>query len=256
MSPNHRPTSANTDRVGEFLLLGSLDYEAWLMLQRRLAYQARCDQHNRIVVVCCEHPPLITVGRNGSRAHIRLTQEALDRADLGVRWVQRGGGVVLHGPGQLAIYPIAALDGCGWTVDEFMQQFHNGLRAAIESLGVRTESRGNSTSLWTRRGLLAATGVAIEQRITTYGAFLDVNPQQTARGFIDTAAGQSGDDPRATTSSLLAERRRAVRMTEVRTALVEHLAQAFHCDRFDIHTTHPWLKQSTGFAREHLAHLA
>ena len=243
------------DRVAEFLLLGRLDFDAWQSFQRRLAYQASSDVRNRLVVVCCEHSPVITVGRNGSRAHIRLTQEELNRAELSVRWVDRGGGVVLHGPGHLAIYPIASLDGCGWSTVEFMRHFHDGLRATIESLGIRTVTRGNSTSIWTRRGLLVATGVAIGDRTTTHGAFINVNPQRSWHGFIDTAAGQSGGDPQAATSSLFAERRRAVRMTEVRSALVEHLSNAFGCQRHDIHTVHPWLNHTTGSAREHVAHV-
>jgi lipoate-protein ligase B len=136
-----------------------------------------------------------------------------------------------------------------------MKYFHDGLRATIESLGIRMETRGDSTSIWTRRGLLAATGVAVEDRTTTHGAFVNVNPSPNCQGFIDTAAGQSGGDPCTASSSLLAERRRAVRMTEVRSALVVHLASSFGCDRHDIHTAHPWLKQTSGTACEHVADL-
>jgi lipoyl(octanoyl) transferase len=233
-----------------------VDYGIWESFQRRLAYQASADVRNRLVVVCCEHSPVITVGRNGSRAHIRLTQEELDRAELSVRWVNRGGGVVLHGPGQLAIYPIASLDGCGWSTAEFMGRFHHGLRATVESLGIRTLPRGESTSIWTRRGLLVATGVAVGDRTTTHGAFVNVNPPPSCHGYIDTAAGQSGGDRHSTTSSLFAERRRAVRMSEVRSAVVEHLTVSFGCDRHELHSMHPWLKQTTGSAREHVARVA
>ncbi len=256
MPQSKRQPPNSNDRVAEFFLLGRLDYGTWQSFQRRLAYQASADVRNRLVVVCCEHSAEITVGRNGSRAHIRLTQDELNRAGLSVRWVNRGGGVVLHGPGQLAIYPIASLDGCGWSTDEFMRHFHDGLRATIESLGIRTVARGASTSVWTRRGLLVATGVAVDDRTTTYGAFVNVNPQRSWQGFIDTAAGQSGGDHRTPTSSLFAERRRSVRMTEVRSAVVEHLTQAFGCQRHELHTVHPWLKQTTGPACEHVARVA
>jgi len=243
------------DRIAEFFLLGRVDFDAWLAFQRRLAYQAACELRNKIVVVCCEHAAGITVGRKGSRAHIRLTQQELDRAELSVRWVNRGGGVVLHGPGHLAIYPIVSLDGCGWSIKEFVGHFHAGLQATIESLGIRTESRGDSTSIWSRRGLLAAMGVALQNRTTTHGAYLNVNPSQTWQGYIDTAAGQSGGKARESTSSLLAERRRAVRMTEVRTAFVEQLVKAFGCTSHHVHTSHPWLRQNTGSDRDHVAHI-
>jgi lipoyl(octanoyl) transferase len=255
--PYSKPQPPNSnDRVVEFFLLGRLNYGSWQSFQRRLAYQASADVRNRLVVVCCEHSPVITVGRNGSQAHIRLTQEQLTRAELSVRWVNRGGGVVLHGPGQLAIYPIASLDGCGWSTAEFMRYFHDGLRATIESLGIRTVTRGDSTSIWTRRGLLVATGVAVADRTTTHGAFVNVNPEKSWQGFIDTAAGQSGGDRQTATSSLFAERRRAVRMTEVRSAVVEHLTYAFGCQRYEIHSAHPWLKNTTETSQEHAARVA
>ena len=60
-------------------------------------------------LILCEHPPLITVGRQGSRGHIRFDTEELFVRGWPVRWVNRGGGCLLHLPGQLAIYPILPL---------------------------------------------------------------------------------------------------------------------------------------------------
>ena len=62
-------------------------------------------------LVLCEHPPTISVGRSGSRAHILLDDEELRGRGVAVRWVNRGGGCVLHLPGQLVGYlalPLAA----------------------------------------------------------------------------------------------------------------------------------------------------
>ena len=41
-----------------------------------------------------------------------------------VRWVNRGGGCVLHLPGQLAIYPILALDRLGLGLQAFLDHLH------------------------------------------------------------------------------------------------------------------------------------
>ena len=46
----------------------------------------------------------ISVGRSGSRAHIRPDDQALREAAIRVHWVNRGGGCVLHLPGQLVAY--------------------------------------------------------------------------------------------------------------------------------------------------------
>src|SRR5512143_3688319 len=104
----------------QFHLLGSVDYVACQWLQRRLVYEVGGHDDGRIITLLCEHPPLISVGRRGSRGHIRGTNEQLRRLGLDVRWVNRGGGCVLHAPGQLAIYPIVPLALHHWTVGEYL----------------------------------------------------------------------------------------------------------------------------------------
>ena len=44
-------------------LLGVVDFEDCLSLQRRLAYDAASRGDGRIVVLLCKHPPIITIGR-------------------------------------------------------------------------------------------------------------------------------------------------------------------------------------------------
>src|SRR6266567_9392054 len=89
-------------------LLGLVEFEAALRLQRLLVYQAS-GEPAQAALVLCEHPPLITVGRQGSHAHILYDREELAARRWPVRWVNRGGGCLLHLPGQLAVYPVLPL---------------------------------------------------------------------------------------------------------------------------------------------------
>src|SRR5437764_98261 len=50
-------------------LLGLVDFEAALRVQRHLVYHVSGERDEGALVLC-EHPPLITVGRQGSHAHI------------------------------------------------------------------------------------------------------------------------------------------------------------------------------------------
>ena len=124
----------------QFHLLGTVDYEESQRLQRQLVYEAGGQDDGRIVVLLCEHPPLISVGRSGSRGHIRWTNEQLRMRQLDVRWVNRGGGCVLHAPGQLAIYPIVPLAWHGWTVGEYLRRFRQALTQTLDELA---DSVGN-----------------------------------------------------------------------------------------------------------------
>src|SRR5205809_360592 len=108
---NLQSTTA-ADPALQVYLLGAVDFEAALAWQRRLAFNVAGDRASACLVLC-EHPPIITVGRQGSRGHLRFDQEELQLRGWRVRWVNRGGGCLLHVPGQLAVYPILALDQLG-----------------------------------------------------------------------------------------------------------------------------------------------
>src|SRR5262245_11387297 len=89
------PSPTATDVALQAYLLGTVEFEAALALQRRLVYQVSGEPGSAAVVMC-EHPPLITVGRQGSWSHIHLEPEELRARHWRVRWVNRGGGCLLH----------------------------------------------------------------------------------------------------------------------------------------------------------------
>lgn len=61
------------------------------------------------VLLLLEHPHTYTIGRRGSKAHILWDNEELARRQIDLHWVDRGGDVTYHGPGQLVGYPIFPL---------------------------------------------------------------------------------------------------------------------------------------------------
>src|SRR5262245_24583558 len=116
-------------------LLGSLEFDSALQLQRSLAYQLS-EQRQGADLILCEHPPLITVGRQGSPGHIQLTLDELAARQWSVRWVHRGGGTFLHLPGQLAVYPLLPLDHCGLSVRDYIDRLQRVLVAVLDDFGV------------------------------------------------------------------------------------------------------------------------
>ena len=70
-------------------LLGTLPFDQVHELQQRLAYETAGEREARATLLLCEHPPLITIGRQGSRLHVRADDEELARRGLAVQWVNR-----------------------------------------------------------------------------------------------------------------------------------------------------------------------
>jgi len=240
--PDQQPLSAARDPVAEFRLLGRVPLEAFLTLQRRLVYEAGGLAEPRIVVLLCEHPDLITVGRAGSRGHIRFSSEQLKHEQLAVRWVSRGGGCVLHSPGQLAVYPIVPLGQLGWTVGEYLRRLQRGILDGLAELSVHGETFPGGLAVWGRSGMLASVGVAVRSGIACHGAFINVNPAMRRYAFVEVFPPHpDADSGKSVMGCLLAERPAAVRMSGVRAALVKSLSAAFACERWHMFTGHPWL---------------
>jgi lipoyl(octanoyl) transferase len=89
----------------QFLYLGRVDYAEALRLQDELV---ALRQQGRIgnVLLLLEHPPVLTLGRNASRANILASDELLASRGVTLHEINRGGDVTYHGPGQLIGYPI------------------------------------------------------------------------------------------------------------------------------------------------------
>src|SRR5829696_7622544 len=84
--------------------LGRVEYGTAYELQRRLLADRVPD-----LLLLLEHPPVITLGRRGSRADVFLSDAELAARGIGIFETNRGGLVTYHGPGQIVGYPIARL---------------------------------------------------------------------------------------------------------------------------------------------------
>src|SRR5262249_28764331 len=125
----------NANSVLQVYLLGLVEFEAALTLQRRLAYEV-AGRRDTAALILCEHPPLITVGRQGSRRQILCEPLELKARRWPLRWVNRGSGCILHLPGQLAIYPILALDRLGLGLAAYLSRLQQALIALLDDFSV------------------------------------------------------------------------------------------------------------------------
>ncbi len=241
--------------------LDRLPFERCFELQRRLLVEVGNRDDGQIVLLLCEHPHLITIGRGGSPANIRLDSSALKSREIEAVYVNRGGGCLLHCPGQLAIYAIVPLYWHGFSVGEFVERLQAGIIEALDDLNVPARTLPGKHGVWGRTGQLAAVGVAVRNWVTYFGAYLNVDPPLGLFRLLEADAAQpsttsplSVGDGNCDTlppthfssregrsmSSLMAERRGSIKMTMVRAALVERLSDAFGCDRYHLFTGHPF----------------
>lgn len=227
----HTRTPAAPTRPLLTYLLGSLELAATENTFRRLVYEVSgggCP-----CLLLCEHSPGISVGRDGSRAHIRLTSDELTSLRWNVQWLARGGGVLLHAPGQLACYPVFSLAELGLTPAGYVAVLGELAVELFRSFGVTAhfDSERPGVRVGSRRA--AHIGVAIHSGVTTFGLVVNVAPDLELFRDLD-----CDGDPLPMTS-LQRECPTRVRPQAVRQRLMELVAARFGFERLSVLHHHP-----------------
>jgi lipoyl(octanoyl) transferase len=240
MSPFARPPSESmSGAVLQAYLLGTVEFEAALALQRQLVYHVTGDR-DRAALVLCEHPPAITVGRQGSRAHILYEPEELQSLRWHVRWVNRGGGCLLHLPGQLAIYPILPLDRLGLGLQAYLARLGQVIIDVLADFSVPATATADGAAVFVGERPVAHLGVAVRDWVAYYGAAFNVYPDLQPLRRVLTAP----NAPPMT--SLERERRGPLRAALVRERFLEHFAARFGFERLSLFFHHPALGARAG----------
>jgi lipoyl(octanoyl) transferase len=165
------------------LNLGRVAYSDGLELQRQLV-EARYDGRIGNTLVLLEHPPVLTLGRNASRANILASDEFLAYRGVEVHEINRGGDVTYHGPGQLVGYPIFDLRSFTPRLGavDFVRKIEEALIRSCGDFGVPAQRVPGRTGVWTLAGggvlekKIAAIGVHIARGITSHGFAFNVSP--------------------------------------------------------------------------------
>jgi lipoyl(octanoyl) transferase len=89
----------------QYLYLGRVAYGEALRIQANLVARRQQDRIGNVLLLL-EHPPVLTLGRNASRANVLASDEHLARRGVSIHEIDRGGDVTFHGPGQLIGYPV------------------------------------------------------------------------------------------------------------------------------------------------------
>ncbi len=219
-------------------LLGVVDFESALFLQERLIYELSGRDDAQGALLICEHPPLITVGREGSRRHILCSDEELSARMLDVRWINRGGGCVLHVPGQLAIYPILPLQRLQLGLAAYRALLEEAVVDLCREQRIAAHRDSNEPGVFCRTGQVAQVGVGVKSWISYHGLFLNVAPNLAWTRLV-----QPGSTPQRL-CSLQAAARKPVSAHAVRESVIRHLSARLGYGRTHLYTGHHLLRRT------------
>jgi len=134
--------------------LGVTPYlEAWGLQQELAAAIAAGDRRPTLLLL--EHPHTYTFGRRGKQEHLLWDEAERAARRVEVHWVDRGGDVTYHGPGQLVGYPLIALgriDDSGRLPHAdyvgFVRRLEQTLIMALARLGLASGQVPGLTGVW------------------------------------------------------------------------------------------------------------
>lgn len=188
--------------------LGLIEYEAAWKLQDQ--YAAEIAEGKRPpTLLLLEHPHVYTFGRRGKQENLLWGEAQLREKGIAIHWVDRGGDVTYHGPGQLVGYPLIPLiplsqrergRGEGETripdadYVGYVRKLEKTLITALANLGLAAGQRPGLTGVWVQADVhsrcprclpedrkkpakIAAIGVKVDARgVSRHGFALNVDP--------------------------------------------------------------------------------
>ncbi len=223
----------------EVYLLGIVDFDDAQRLQRRLVYDL--GETGGAALILCEHPPTISVGRSGSRSHILPDDQALRTRGVCVRWVNRGGGCVLHLPGQLCVYISVPLDRLGLNVMSYVERLQQVVIDVLAEFELPGEVRPELPGVFLGYRRVASVGIAVNRWIAYHGLTLNVGPFLEPFEQILDEPGIGAYALRQT--SMESRRQRPATMAKVREALIRHFEARFGLERHHLYTQHPLIRR-------------
>jgi lipoyl(octanoyl) transferase len=220
--------------------LGLIGYAEAYALQKRIV-AARKANVIADMLLLCEHPHVITQGRNGKREHLLASDNVLRQKGVEFYETSRGGDVTYHGPGQIVGYPIVNLGAIRRDVVWYVRMLEEVMIRASSDFGVAATREPGKTGVWVaadvaaahRRGRFAdlsaeklgAIGVHISRWVTSHGFAYNVS---TDLRFFDLIVPCGIADRKATSLEKLVGH--SIDSREVAVRLTQHLGEVFSMD--------------------------
>jgi lipoate-protein ligase B len=211
--------SQNGDRRLAVYFLPPTPWADVQQFQQRLVYEMGEPPRRRAALVLVEHPPIITIGRQGSRGQIQ--EETAE--ELEVRFVNRGGAAWLQTPGQISLYGVLPLDPPSFGIERLRNGLYETLIGGLEEFQIFAQRDESNGGIVVNGRQIAAVGAAVKGLVSCQGGVLNV---ALTKGRERVLQPHPSIAERKETC-MLRERLLPVRPGTIRESLARRFAQAF-----------------------------
>lgn len=208
--------------------LGLIGYAEAYALQKRVEVARKAGAIEDVLLLC-EHPHVITLGRSGKREHLLASDHVLRQKGVEYYETSRGGDITYHGPGQIVGYPILNLGAIRRDVMWYVRTLEEAMIRATAEFGIAAERVAGKTGIWVKSGgseeKLGAIGVHISRWVTSHGLAYNVS---TDLRYFDLIVPCGIADRKATSLEKLLGRQ--VDQKKVAPRIVKHLGDLFELE--------------------------
>ncbi|MHC4738076.1 MAG: lipoyl(octanoyl) transferase LipB, partial [Planctomycetota bacterium] len=166
------------------------DFREILQQQYQLRDKRRRNEITDTVLIT-EHPPVITLGARQSANKLLVSRSDLEKQQIDVVDIRRGGGTTAHNPGQLVFYPILNLHRLGLGINEYIRKLEAIGIELLELLGISSQRRKGFPGLWVGDRKIASIGVRVSKSVTYHGMAMNIQNDLSIFDYI-TPCGLNG----------------------------------------------------------------
>ena len=145
----------------------------------------------RQTIIFCEHPHVITIGKNASDFNLLFPEDTLKEKQVELYHVDRGGDVTYHGPGQLVGYPILDLEAFRMGLRAYIFLLEEIIIRLLDQYALKGERLAGAAGVWLqpehphKARKIAAIGVKSSRYVTMHGFALNVSTDLSYFGLIN-----------------------------------------------------------------------
>lgn len=139
------------------------------------------DVNTKHYLLFVEHPPVYTLGKNGNKENVLMSDDDLERTGISFYNTNRGGDITFHGPSQIVGYPILDLEKFYTDIGKYLRNLEEVIILTLADYGIKGERSEGETGVWIdatvprQERKICAIGVRCSRWITMHGFAFNVN---------------------------------------------------------------------------------
>lgn len=202
--------------------LGLIDYqEAWT-LQKEI-FELRYKNKISDTLLLLEHPNTYTLGKVADKNNLIGSNQYLEKNQISVYDIDRGGDITYHGPGQIVGYPIINLNDWQKDTHKYLRALEEVIISSCGSYNLICNRNAKHTGVWIEDRKIAAIGIKVSRWITMHGFAFNVNTELAMfQGIVPCGITDKG------VTSLEKELGAKINLSEVKALLLKKFLEIFN----------------------------